>query len=72
MSNLSGIQTLAMARSMRENLSRDTPVVAFTALDAREKLLESGFTDYLGKPVDMEPMELMLLTYLPLEKIHSE
>ena len=47
MPNLSGTQTLAMARSMRENLSRDTPV-------------------------DMELMELMLLTYLPLEKIHSE
>mgnify|MGYP002853415580 CR=1 FL=1 len=71
MPNLDGIQTLKMARAMNENLCKDTPVIAFTALDAREMLLAHGFTDYLSKPVDMEMMEFMLLTYLPLEKIHS-
>lgn len=71
MPTLDGLQTLEMARALEENLSKDAPVIAFTAVRGlQEVLLARGFTDYLCKPVDPMIMEKMLLAYLPLEKVH--
>lgn len=71
MPTLDGIQTLEMSRALEENLSKDTPVIAFTALNGlQEILLARGFTDYLSKPVDPMLLKKILLSYLPLEKVH--
>ncbi len=74
MPSLDGIQTLKMARTMENNLSKDAPIIALTAnaiSGTREKLLAEGFTDYLSKPIDVNLMEQMLMKYLPEEKIST-
>lgn len=74
MPSLDGIQTLKMARTMKNNLSKDAPIIALTA-DAisgtRERLIAEGFTDYLSKPIDVKLMEQMLIKYLPAEKLST-
>lgn len=71
MPEMDGLETLEIAQEMEGNLNKNTPFIALTAVKAREKFLSRGFADYLGKPVEAELLELILLTYLPLEKIHS-
>lgn len=74
MPSLDGIQTLKMARTMENNLSKDAPIIALTAnaiSGTREKLLAEGFTDYLSKPIDVNLMEQMLMKYLPEEKLST-
>ena len=74
MPSLDGIQTLKMARTMENNLSKDAPIIALTAnaiSGTREKLLAEGFTDYLSKPIDVNLMEQMLMKYLPSRKLLS-
>lgn len=38
---------------------------------AREHLLEQGFDEYLGKPMNMTQLERLLIRYLPAEKIST-
>lgn len=74
MPSLDGIQTLKMAKTMPENLSKDAPIIALTAnaiSGTREMLIGEGFTDYLSKPIDVKLMEQMLMNYLPKEKLLS-
>lgn len=37
----------------------------------REQLLEQGFDEYLGKPMNMAQLERLLIRYLPAEKIST-
>ena len=74
MPSLDGVQTLKNARAMKNNLSKDAPIIALTAnaiSGTREKLIAEGFTDYLSKPIDVKLMEQMLMKYLPAEKVLS-
>ena len=72
MPSLDGIQTMKMAKAMKNNLSKDAPIIALTAnaiSGTKEKLISEGFKDYLSKPIDIKLMEKILMTYLPTEKI---
>ena len=72
MPDLDGIQTLKLARDMKDNKNKNAPVIALTAnaiLGAREMFLREGFSDYLSKPVRPNELEEMLRKYLPPEKI---
>ena len=74
MPSLDGIQTLKLAKKMEDNKSKNAPVIALTAnaiSGAKEMFLHEGFTDYLSKPINAKEMEEMLMTYLPLEKLHA-
>ena len=74
MPSLDGIQTLKLAKEMKDNKSKNAPTIALTAnaiSGAREMFLKEGFTDYLSKPIDAQALEAMLLEYLPIEKICS-
>ncbi len=72
MPDMDGIETLKHIRA--SGMSKDTPAVALTAnaiSGAREMYLESGFTDYLSKPVDGIKLEKLLMDRLPAEKVLS-
>ncbi|MCR4841772.1 MAG: response regulator, partial [Eubacterium sp.] len=73
MPEMDGVEALKRMREMgSENLNPNTPVVALTAnavAGAREMFLESGFDDYLTKPVDVDKLEQTLVKFLPREKV---
>lgn len=68
MPEIDGIETLQKAMDMDDNINRDVPVIALTAnaiSGARELYLESGFTDYLSKPMTIKDLTEILRKYLP-------
>lgn len=66
MPGLSGFDLLQVARSSPYNESK--PVVAITAhMDYRRQAIESGFTDFLHKPVDLSRLSLLLDRLFPPE-----
>ena len=72
MPDMDGIETLKAIRG--SGMNTETPAVALTAnaiSGAREMYLESGFTDYLSKPVDGIRLEKLLMNRLPAEKVLS-
>lgn len=72
MPGLDGIETLQKLYRYYPDKSRRTPIISLTASAIRgdrEKLLASGFTDYLSKPVNVEELEQMLIHYLPEDKV---
>lgn len=71
MPELDGIQTLEKSKSM-DHLNKDTPVIALTAnaiKGAKKNYLEVGFSDYLSKPIQMNELQDILMTYLPKELV---
>ena len=72
MPEMDGIETFRRMREMEGNLNGDTPVISLTAnavSGAREEYLAEGFRDYLPKPIDGHQLELMMLKYLPRDKV---
>ena len=69
-----GIQTLKMIREDAESKNRETPVVVLTAnavAGSRKMYLETGFADYLSKPLDASVLEKTVKKFLPAEKIRK-
>ena len=72
MPGMDGIETLGRLKSLYPEKVRRTPIICLTASavsGTREYMIESGFTDYLSKPVDIEKMEAVLIQHLPKEKV---
>lgn len=72
MPEMDGIETLKRSKGMEENKCMGTPVIALTAnamSGVREMYLSEGFDDYLSKPIEGKALEIMLMKYLPTEKI---
>ena len=71
MPEMDGIETLEKAKE--QGLIPDgCYVVVLTAnavVGARESYLESGFDDYLSKPIEVKALESILGKYLPQEKV---
>lgn len=66
MPGLSGFDLLQVARSSPYNSEK--PLIAVTAhLDYRRQALDSGFSDFLHKPVDLARMRLLLDRLFPPE-----
>ncbi|MCL1892750.1 MAG: ATP-binding protein [Holophagaceae bacterium] len=73
MPEMNGIEATARIRAMGNTLSyyKDLPIVALTAnavSGTEEMFLESGFNDYISKPVDMIKFDAMLKRWIPKEK----
>ncbi len=67
MPEMDGVETTREIRKMDIPYCKKVPVVALTAnavYGAREELIESGFCDYLAKPIDVKQFEAVLHKYL--------
>ena len=70
MPEMDGIETLKRSKTMKNNLCKDSVIIALTAnaiTGVREMFIEEGFDDYLSKPVIAERLEEMIQRYLPEE-----
>ncbi|HBI61810.1 MAG TPA: hypothetical protein DDY31_11475, partial [Lachnospiraceae bacterium] len=75
MPEMDGIETLQRIKEDPENLCGNIPVIALTAnaiSGAKEKYMESGFDDYLSKPIVSAKLEKMLRDFLPEELIKNK
>ncbi len=72
MPEMNGIDTLEHIRKMPGSKYAAIPVIALTAnvvSGAREMFLESGFDDFMAKPISIDRMEKILRKYLRRELI---
>lgn len=75
MPGMDGVETAAKIRELDGTYFKEVPIVALTAnaiSGVREKFLESGFQDYLSKPVELNQLEGILSRWLPEEKIEKD
>lgn len=66
MPEMDGVETLFRLRETRKG-NKKTPVIALTAnalVGVREEMLEEGFDDFLGKPMDLTELENVLIRFL--------
>ena len=69
MPNMDGVETLHRMRELGEKYS-NIPVIALTAnvlSGTREKYQNMGFDDFLEKPINVDRMEEMMMSYIPKE-----
>jgi len=67
MPEMDGVETTRAIRNMEPAYCQEVPIVALTAnavYGARKELLESGFTDYVAKPIEVKHLESVLKRYL--------
>ena len=72
MPQMNGIETLHELRKRFPERFEETPIISLTASAVsgdKEKMLKSGFTDYLAKPVNIDQMERMMIKYLPADSV---
>ena len=72
MPGMDGTEAMKEIRKFEGEKGKKTPIICLTAdviRGARERYLEQGFDDYLTKPVDGTELEMMIMKYLPDEKI---
>jgi len=63
MPDISGYETTKIIRNMEKVINRHTPIIATTAfalVGDREKCIDAGMDDYLGKPIDAEKFYAIL------------
>ncbi|MDR3585187.1 MAG: PAS domain-containing protein [Desulfosporosinus sp.] len=68
MPDISGYETTKIIRDTEKTLDRHTPIIATTAfalVGDREKCMDAGMDDYLGKPIDAERFYAMVEKYVP-------
>ena len=72
MPEMDGIETVRIIRKIGGEYEKNLPVIALTANvvnDAKEMFLDSGFQDFLPKPIGLRLVDAILRKWLPKEKI---
>lgn len=72
MPELDGVDTTKMIRSQNDAYSKELPIIALTAnavSGAREMFLESGFNDFISKPIQLPLLEKILEAWLPEQMV---
>lgn len=70
---MDGIEATKLIREMNDDYYTKLPIVALTANtvnNAKQLFLNSGFNDFLAKPININFLDKMLRTYLPEEKLN--
>ncbi len=65
--NMPVLDGFGLIKKIKEELSLTTPTIAVTAFAVqgdKEKILLSGFDDYVSKPIDMSELQKVLDKYL--------
>jgi len=71
MPDMDGIEAVAVIRKLGEKY-KNLPIIALTAnavQGAKEMFLLNGFNDFISKPIDIQKMIEILITWLPKEKV---
>lgn len=66
MPGMNGVETLSRLREIKKG-NKSPPVIALTAnalVGVKEEMLEEGFDDFLGKPMDLTELENVLIRFL--------
>lgn len=69
---MDGVECFHQMREMENHPNITTPVIILTAnaiLGARDEYMQTGFADYLSKPIQEKELNAVLLKYLPQEKL---
>lgn len=72
MPEMDGIVTYEKMKALPDSLNKETPVIMLTAnaiSGAKELYMETGFANYLSKPIRSEKLEKMIVEYLPENKL---
>lgn len=73
MPDMDGIETMKLIRLHHNPEIRNMVVIALTAnaiSGTREMFLQSGFQEYISKPINLNSIEAVLKKYLPSDIIH--
>lgn len=74
MPEMDGVETTRFIRSMEGEYYKNLPIIALTANavnGVKEKFLQSGFNDFVAKPIELSLLDRALRTWLPEEHIKS-
>ncbi len=72
MPDMDGVDTTKIIRSKGDAYSSGLPIVALTAnavSGAKEMFLESGFNDFISKPIQLPTLERILEAWLPKQMV---
>jgi CheY-like chemotaxis protein len=67
MPEIGGTELMQYLHNNKDSASNKTPIVVLTAnavAGAREEYINKGFDDYLTKPIDIDVLQKILITYL--------
>ena len=74
MPGMDGVEATAIIRGMDGEYYQRLPIVALTANvanDARTMFLNSGFDDFLAKPIELSALDRVLRNYIPREMMQA-
>lgn len=72
MPGMDGVEATKIIRDKKDEYYKNIPIIALTANavnGAREMFLDSGFNDFLAKPIELSALDRILRNYLPKEYI---
>lgn len=72
MPEMDGVEATAIIRQMEGDYYKRLPIIALTANavnGVREMFVESGFNDFVAKPIELSVLDRVLKTHLPQEYI---
>jgi CheY-like chemotaxis protein len=75
MPDMDGVEAARRIRAMDDGKYADIPIIALSAnavAGARETFRRAGMNDFLPKPIDPRVLNMMLLKWLPPEKVSAE
>lgn len=74
MPGMDGVEATEIIRNMEGDYYKKLPIIALTANavnGAREMFINSGFNDFLAKPIELSALDRVLKAYLPREYMQA-
>lgn len=74
MPEMDGVEATKLIREFKDDYYKNLPIIALTANavnGAREMFMESGFNDFIAKPIELSALDKALKTWLPKKLIND-